>query len=313
MKTEAERNKLALEISSNIELFCQNHYDDGHRSHLGASLIGDHCTRKLWYTFRHVCHKKHSGQLYRLFNRGHREEERFVTWLRGAGIEVSEFDPNWNPEDKIVVGKYKDKKIDDVPEEYLLWARNEGVDLCKKQYRVTGVNGHFGGSLDGIATLPTNERLLLEFKTFNDRTFKLLLKSGVRSAKPVHFTQMSVYGYKYELQYAIYMAINKNTDELYVDVVELDWSVGIEMERKAEHIINKQEEPPKLHENDSHFDCKFCDYRLICHFDDHIEMNCRSCKHAFPVEKAEWLCNYWGEIIPKANIKDGCGNWEGVC
>ena len=29
-------------------------FEDGHRNHLGASLIGDACSRKLWYTFRWV-------------------------------------------------------------------------------------------------------------------------------------------------------------------------------------------------------------------------------------------------------------------
>ena len=44
--------------------------DNGWREHLGASEIGDPCSRKLWYLFRWVAVKKFDARMLRLFARG---------------------------------------------------------------------------------------------------------------------------------------------------------------------------------------------------------------------------------------------------
>ena len=157
------RQLIAKQILADIDDYCAEIYNDGHRNHLGASLIGDDCARKLYYSFRWAKHEKFSGRMQRLFNRGHREEERFVDWLRGIGFQVWEVTPEGN------------------------------------QHRIKAVQGHFGGSLDGVGVTPDkykiNEPLLLEFKTNGTGSaFTKLKEKGVAVAKPQHFAQMSVYG-----------------------------------------------------------------------------------------------------------------------
>lgn len=280
---DSDRRRLASKIREDIDSYCQTAYADGPRSHLGASLLGDPCMRKLWYTFRWVKYKKHSGRLYRLFNRGHKEEARFCEWLRGIDVRVREFDDNGD------------------------------------QFRFSGVDGHFGGSLDGIADLlkayNIPNELLLEFKTScTGAIFNKLLDFGVKHAKPVHFAQMSIYGMKHGFKYALYMVINKNDDNLHVEIVELDHDLARDFERKAAEIINSQEEPPRLHENQTHFDCKYCcDYRSVCWDDDNLDINCRSCKFASPVENGEWYCAHWQSVIPNENIQDACDHWKQIC
>ncbi len=66
------------------------------RGYLGASAIGKECARSLWYEFRKCSRPDFDGRLYRLFNRGHREEATFVEELRGIGCEVHEFDAAGN-------------------------------------------------------------------------------------------------------------------------------------------------------------------------------------------------------------------------
>ena len=66
------------------------------RGYLGASSIGIECSRELWYSFRKCSEPSFDGRMYRLFNRGHKEEARFVEELRGIGCEVHEFDENGN-------------------------------------------------------------------------------------------------------------------------------------------------------------------------------------------------------------------------
>lgn len=279
-----ERDAIAAQIIEAIDTYCKETYDDGHRNHLGASLIGDICKRRLWYGFRWVKSGVFDGRMQRLFNRGHLEEYRFIEWLRGIGFQVWEQDDNG------------------------------------KQFRIAGVEGHFGGSLDGVGKAPDWLKLLaavgpflLEFKTYNDKTFQKLKKEQVRKSKPKHWCQMCTYGSRYGFKYAVYMAINKNDDEIYIEVVELDWNVGAEMERVADHVISSDVPPPRYSELPTHIECKFCDYHDICHKGAAYEKNCRSCQFAVPIKEGQWWCKKFSEQngpLPQEVIVKGCNEWQ---
>lgn len=272
-----------------IDHYCETAYDDGHRNHLGASLIGDKCSRKLWYVFRWCLKEKFNGRMQRLFNRGHREEDRFVEWLRGIGAKV--------------------------------WTHDESLPKNEKgeypQFRVSGVNGHFGGSLDAIIELPPRygilEPILGEFKTNGTGSgFNKLLSDGMMIAKPVHYAQTSLYGMKKGFNWVLYHNINKNDDSLHVELVKLNHNLGRQLEEKAERIITSQTPPARLSDNPTFFECQYCPMKGICHAGDIPEKNCRSCKNAVPVENGEWLCTVFGGLIPKDFIKVGCDNWNPI-
>jgi len=278
LTNSTDRREMAFSILEKIDKYCAEIYDDGFRNHLGASQIGHNCSRYLWYQFRWVAHKKHTGRQQRLFQRGHLEEARFCEWLRGIGVEVSE----------------------------------TGED--GKQHRVTSCCGHAGGSLDGIGTLPgINEKVLLEFKTSGTGSkFNKLLQNGVEIEREQHFCQMSFYGYKYNLQYALYMCINKNDDDLHVELIKLNWELGKQLEEKAKKIIKATEPPEKLSKNSTFWQCKSCDMFDVCHHDEKLMKNCRSCVNAKPVKNAEWECAVYG-VIPKEFIRIGCDEWDAIC
>ncbi len=134
------------------------------REHLGASIIGRPCHRALWYSFRWFKKPEFSGQLFRLFNRGQLEENRFVEYLKQAGLKV--------------------------------WTHDVRTG---RQFRVSACGGHFGGSCDGLAYGVISEltskplNLVLEFKTHSDKSFTKLKEEGLYMAKPEHFSQMQVY------------------------------------------------------------------------------------------------------------------------
>ena len=67
--------------------------DDGHRPHLGASLIGHACERHLWLTFRWARAKRWPGRMLRLFETGVLEESRIIANLRRIGVKVHETAP----------------------------------------------------------------------------------------------------------------------------------------------------------------------------------------------------------------------------
>ena len=275
--------KLADDIKKDIDDYCARTYFDGHRNHLGASIIGHDCHRYLWSVFRWLKQdvSGKDGRMQRLFNRGHREEERFIEWLRGIGFQI--------------------------------WDRNENGD----QFRVAAVGGHFGGSLDGVNRAPDKysifEPMLCEFKTsgtgagFND-----LSKLGVKVAKPQHYDQMCTYGKHYGFRYALYLCINKNDDALYVEIVPLDWRVGEASERKATQIVVAEYPPPKISDNLSFHKCKFCTFAGICHENEEPERNCRSCRFAKPAQEGQWHCKNFNQLIPKDYIPKGCPHWKSV-
>ena len=280
---------LAKRILEEIDEYCVRTYDGGHRSHLGASLIGRECKRYLWYVFRWCLHEKTTGRQQRLFNRGHREEARFIEWLEGIGFKVWFENRDEAPNEK---GEYP-------------------------QYRISDVMGHFGGSLDGIAILPERygiaEPVLLEFKTNGTGAgFNKLADDGMPIAKPEHFAQTSTYGKKYNFRYCVYLNINKNDDSLHVEVVKLNHSLGEQMIMKAEQIILSQTPPARLSDNPTFHKCGYCHMKEVCHKGAVVEVNCRSCAFARPVENAEWFCEVHNGNIPKDFIAKACPSYKAI-
>ncbi len=277
-----QRKKIVLQIHEDVDDFCKREFDEDARTHLGASIIGHDCKAYGWNTFRWLRQEDFSGRMLRLFNRGHEEERRFIRWLQGAGFDVIELDPETG-----------------------------------KQFRIVGVDGHFGGSLDSLIKPPIKYQLpnliwLGEFKTHNEKSFNELKKKGVMRSKPQHFRQMCSYGRAYRFEFGLYCAVNKNTDELYFEIVPLDYRQADDLFRKAEYIIRSKSQPPKIANTETFLTCKMCDFKGICHRGEKPTKNCRSCVNAIPLPNAEWGCNHFQSVIPKDFIPKGCDNWTAI-
>ena len=63
-------------------------------------------------------------------------------------------------------------------------------------------------------------------------SFAQLLKVGVREHKPQHFAQMQIYMHLTGITRAMYLAVNKDTDDLFVERIEVDRAY-------AERLIDK--------------------------------------------------------------------------
>lgn len=148
--------------------------------------------------------------------------------------------------------------------------------------------------------------ILLEFKTHNTKSFCHLTANTLKLSKPQHFVQMSMYGKGYGFKYGLYCAINKNDDDLYFELVELDWNLAIQNENKARDIITSNVPPPRISNQSSYFECKYCNFVDICHHGECVEVNCRSCKYSEPAEAASWKCNKFNSAIPNDFIAKGC-------
>lgn len=250
--------KIAQQTLKAIDETLEANQESSHRKHLGASGIGNDCARQIWYSFRWVKSIRHKAATLRLFNRGHLEEYRFIEWLKNAGIEV---------DSEIVPGM---------------------------QHRFSDCEGHFGGSLDGVGRgipdLGMDAWCLLEFKTHGEKSYKELLNNGVEISKPVHNAQMQTYMYEFGLKYALYLAINKNTDQIYAEIIDFDEAIALKYVQRANDIIFSDEPPLRISNDRTFYKCKWCDFYGICHGFDALEINCRTCAHVSPTVNGKWQC-----------------------
>ena len=330
-----------------LDLIDRSNIVDGHkefpfRSHLGGSMIGNNCERAIWYGFRWTLRPSHPARILRLFGRGHREEFQFVKHLRAAGIEVQEFAQRlvWEPASNTYLAtewddlSFDSAQWDDVTgdEAHMKMAELQGVKL--KQWRISDVDGHFGGSLDGIAKAPfpvaacewvggqmqlleeaieIGEPFLLEFKTHNTKSFVALVTKGVKEYKPVHYMQMQVYMHKKDLNYALYMAVNKNDDDLHIEIVRRDPVIGAALIAKAARVVAAKQPPLRIGKHASWVDCQWCDYKGPCHKNEPVDRNCRTCANVEPIEDGKWRCNHWQAVIPNLDaMLIGCDNHKTI-
>ncbi len=228
--------------------------EPAHRKHLGASVIGHECKRHIWYVFRWALAQQFDGRMLRLFDTGKREESRILDELRAIGCQVWDTDENG------------------------------------QQFTVSACDGHFGGSMDGVVQgLPEAPKTphLFECKTHKDKSYKALLKDGIPAR---HRWQMQAYMTPADLPAAVYVAVNKDTDEIYIERVKSDPDLGRRILETAQYVIDSPEPPPRIADDAEHFVCKLCPFSSICHGDKLPEVNCRTCAHSTPVENGQWRC-----------------------
>ncbi len=270
--------------------------EDGHRSHLGASILGEECARKIWYNFRWVTKAKFNAKTLRLFNRGHLEEGRVISQLLMIGAEVWQQDNNG------------------------------------KQFRISWAEGHAGGSGDGIGRgipdLSADLSFVLEFKTHGEKSFVELAgklpdwraycedpsKSpfrgkGVKEAKPEHYTQMQLYMRKMGLTVALYVGVCKNTDDQYMEIVYLNSEYADQYLDRGDTLVWRETAPKKIHTSAGFFKCRFCDDRPVCHLGAAPDINCRTCQFSSPQKNAEWSCSKHKMLISKEKQLVGCPDW----
>jgi hypothetical protein len=249
------------------------------RTYLGASVIGRECARALWYGFRWARKEKFDGRTLRLFQTGHMSEGRFVADLRSIGCEVYDVDP-----------------------------------ATGRQFGFESLGGHMRGHMDGCAKgIPGGGQKwhVVEFKTHSAKSFSELKKKGVRAAKPEHWAQMNWYMGKSSMSRALYVAVNKDNDDLYTERLEFDQVEFERTEAKAERIIFSGEPPPKISDDPKFYLCNWCTFNGVCHGGEVPAATCRTCVHATPTREgnAHWACEkHKPDVIPVEIQRTGCNS-----
>jgi len=278
------RNQIAETIEVEIDDYCEKSADRWRSRRLGSSAIGKPCSRQIWYGFRWVkedefgSENRPAGQVFRLFNRGHREEPVVVGLLQAIGCKLLSTD--------------------------------------ESQETYSDCHDHAVTKLDGVIHLPekfgVTEKVLLEIKTASDTNFNKMQKKKVITAEPKYWDQMCFSAELGDFNYALFVVVNKNTDDIHVEFLKLDREHGRMLKDKAMAIITADVAPPKISNSSTNFDCKFCNFKDICHFEGKAEKNCRSCIHAGTATEGNWFCKLHGNVIPTDFIPLGCDHHEGV-
>jgi hypothetical protein len=102
---------------------------------------------------------------------------------------------------------------------------------------------------------------------------------------------MQLYMGKNNLNWALYMATNKNTDAIHAEMIQFDPREYQRYQDRAEMVIDAKEPPPRIGNSPGHFKCKFCDHTKLCYNLGAVpEMNCRTCEYSQIEDDGKWRC-----------------------
>jgi len=248
---------------------------------IGASAIGEECRRRTWYDYRWASPmEEFEGRTIRIFRRGDVEEDLVVKDLESAGIHVMPLDPN-----------------------------------TMKQWEFTNENGHFVAKLDGIAqNVPEAPKTWhsLEVKSMNEKRFKALVKKGLESAEPKYYWQciagMHFSGKTNEsrLTRCLFIAVNKNNEEIFVERLKYVAEQGKKIERLALDLTTTTDAPPKAGSGPDVFPCRFCPHTAVCHTKRFPTVSCRTCAFSEPVAAGGWYCHKHEKELSRDERIEAC-------
>lgn len=244
------------------------------RPHLGPSSFGSPCERKTWLDFRWAVRPNFSGRTFRIFRRGHNEEEPVVSDLRAIGIDV----------------------------------QATGGDQSRVNF-----GAHVSGSIDGICRsgvpgAPAKPHIL-EIKTHNSKSFASLVKAGsVQADKPAHWIQMQAYMHGAGIDRALYVAVCKDDDSIYTERVRYDQEAAEKAVARAQRITMSERMPEPLSADPTWYQCKGCPAHALCHEGAPTkQVNCRTCAHSTPRDDSTWYCErHQAGPIPTEHQRTGC-------
>ena len=209
------------------------------RKYIGASSIGEECSRKIQYRYLNYPidpDKEFSARTLRIFQFGHEIEDYTAKWIRDAGFDL--------------------RTEDSQGEQF-------GFSIANDQ-----VKGHIDGVIcDGPVDM--NYPALWECKSANDKKFQAFVRLGVAKANPTYATQVALYQTYMELHQnpALFTVVNKNTSEIYYELVPYNRQLAQEASDRAVNILTAAKAGdilPRISQSKDFFLCKFCEFRETC-------------------------------------------------
>lgn len=278
-----------------------------HRTYYGASQLGKKCDREMFLSFRKAAEPlttegltdaemEFLGARMRLFDRGHMEEDRFIQRITPMFDEVYPVDPETG-----------------------------------KQWEIVNCEGLFKGHMDGkalnlrIGDTTLQGLWLLEFKTHGTKSFDKLAGAKradgtrpwdkrLKDVKPDHYAQVQVYmWHDPEIEGCLYLAVCKDTDEWYVELIERDPALAQSEMQRVANTVWARKVPPRMEyaSRVKNFYCNhFCDFNDVCFGLKEPPRTCRTCD-AFRIDGEHYICGAENGSLDKNDLSP-CKSWRKI-
>ena len=210
------------------------------RNYLGASLIGNPCSRQIWYSYKAAPKKPFEAETLWNFEDGHRTEDLIAARLRLL--------PNIE-----------------------LWTHKDDGS----QYGFEALGGKFKGHIDGVirGLIQAPKALHIwenkcsaekKYNEFQSLKAKHGEKQTLKNWNENYFIQAQLYMHFLQID-RHYMTVAKAGGRD-IDSCRTEYQPEIAEKAidKADKIINAQSEPMRISENADYFICRWCDYADIC-------------------------------------------------
>lgn len=238
---------------------------------IAMSDVASPCDRAIWMKLRWTSPPEQpEGARERRFRTGHAYEAWLLDDLESTGAVVSRFDPTTG-----------------------------------KQFRVELADGHLRGKMDGVAIgvpeAPVAEHVV-ECKSHKEDSYKAVVKKGLKDGKPDHYAQCQLYMHATGIARCLYLAANKNTDEVHAERLAYDPVYCLALVARLDRIVHA---PRPLPKNES-FACEWCKAKPQCLDGQFARSHCRTCIHCEPGPAASWRCVRWDKALSYRDQQDGC-------
>jgi predicted RecB family nuclease len=197
------------------------------RNNLGLSEIGNPCRRYLWLRNRGHRVNPISARTHRIFQLGDSIESDLISDLEDVGF--------------LITDKQKQYHI---------------------QFGSQIVYGHIDSEIQYDGTPH-----ILEIKSANDNNFRSLLKKQYRVWNSAYYAQIQAYMHASDIVHALIIVYNKNTSELYSEVIDYNPEYTKTLIKFVTNSITA--DIPQTFCGDK--TAAYCDFRKICYPDTENE------------------------------------------
>lgn len=101
----------------------------------------------------------------------------------------------------------------------------------------------------------------------NDKNWNETKKHGVFASKFIYYVQVQIYMAYLDLNHCLFTALNKNTSELYIEIIDFDKLVAQTFSDRGVRILKAIEDNkllPRLAKDTTFFKCKACSFYETC-------------------------------------------------